>query len=202
MVAIRRMQHADIDAVARSQARAFEHDPLQIWTFPDDAQRRVRLEQMFLLGLPAMSMRHDEAYVDDSCAVAALWMPPGTWDTPLPRAAIATLEPLLIVLGRDAIDRQRRANDAMARVHPREPHWYLQGLGTDPVCQGRGYATAALAPVLAQADAAGQPAYLESTKPQNVPFYEHRGFRVTGTIEIPSDGPTLYAMWRDPVTRR
>lgn len=200
VISIRRMVLADVEAVSRAQARAFVDDPLQVWTYPDDATRADRLEQMFRFGLPAMSMRHDEAYVDDSCVVAALWMPPGTWNQPLPPDAITTLEPLLEVLGRDAIDRQRRANDAMARVHPRAPHWYLQGLGTDPVCQGRGYATAALAPVLARADAAGQAAYLESTKPQNVPFYEHRGFRVTGTIEIPAGGPTLYAMWRDPVT--
>lgn len=198
MVAIRRMLLADVDAVAGSQARAFENDPLQVWTFPDATTRRDRLEQMFRVGLPALSMRHDEAYVDDSGAVAALWMPPGTWDQPPSRVAVAALEPLLHALGPVAIDRQRRANDAMARVHPRSEHWYLQGLGTDPVCQGRGYATAALAPVLARADADAMPAYLESTKPQNVPFYEHRGFRVTGTIDIPAGGPTLVAMWRDP----
>jgi hypothetical protein len=36
---------------------------------------------------------------------------------------------------------------------------------------------------------------------RNVRFYERRGFRVTGTIDVPLGGPRLWAMWRDPVRR-
>jgi hypothetical protein len=54
-------------------------------------------------------------------------------------------------------------------------------------------------PVLDTCDAEGIGAYLESSKESNVPFYERHGFRVTGEIVIP-DGPTLWAMWRDPVS--
>jgi GNAT superfamily N-acetyltransferase len=130
--------------------------------------------------------------------VAALWVRPGEWPSKLDDGDIARLIPLQSVIGRRGIERQRLANEYMAQAHPIEPHWYLQGLGTDPPLQRHGYASAALAPVLARCDADGTPAYLESTKLENVPFYEHHGFAVTGTIEIPRHGPTLYAMWRAP----
>jgi GNAT superfamily N-acetyltransferase len=83
-------------------------------------------------------------------------------------------------------------------VHPEEPHWYLQGLGTDPPRQGEGLASAALEPVLARCDADGVPAYLESTRERNVAFYERHGWTVTGTIDVPEGGPRLWAMWREP----
>lgn len=195
------MTEADVAAVSAAQARAFHDDPLQVWTFPDESRRREQLEQMFLLALPVISLRHGESYTDDDCAVAALWMPPGMWDQPLPADAVARLAPLQRVMSTDSITRQRLVNDAMARVHPREPHWYLQGLGTDPPRQRQGRASAALAPVLERCDAEGTPAYLESTKIDNVPFYERHGFVVTGTIDVPREGPTLYTMSRTPLTR-
>jgi GNAT superfamily N-acetyltransferase len=194
---IRVMTIADVPAVASAQARAFVDDPLQVWTFPDDAIRRRVLELLFGVVLPVLSLRHGDCYTDPTCSVAALWVPPGGWPFRLDDADLAALDPLRDAVGGDAVERQRLANECMARAHPHERHWYLQGLGTDPAVQRRGYASAALAPVLARCDAHAVPAYLESTKAANVPFYERRGFAVTGTIDIPG-GPTLYAMWRHP----
>jgi hypothetical protein len=42
------------------------------------------------------------------------------------------------------------------------------------------------------------PAYLESSKGRNVPFYERHGFTVTRELKIPDGGPLLWLMWRDP----
>ena len=55
-----------------------------------------------------------------------------------------------------------------------------------------------MAPVLERCDDEGVPAYLESSKEKNVPYYERHGFRVTGELRLPKDGPPLWAMWRDP----
>jgi len=70
-------------------------------------------------------------------------------------------------------------------------------LGTDPQHQGKGIGSALLAPVLAKCDAEGIPAYLESSKERNIPFYRRHGFEVTTELNL-KNGPSLWPMWRDP----
>ncbi len=51
---------------------------------------------------------------------------------------------------------------------------------------------------LNRCDADHAPAYLESTKPENVPYYQRFGFEVTGELTVPDGGPTMWQMWRQP----
>ena len=50
---------------------------------------------------------------------------------------------------------------------------------------------------LERVDREGLPAYLESSKESNVPFYARFGFEVRETVTHP-DGPSQWLMWRDP----
>jgi GNAT superfamily N-acetyltransferase len=189
------MTEGDIDAVAAASARAFYDDPLQVWALPDNTTRLQKLETMFGLQTRVAALPLGECYTDDSCSVACFWAPPDRWQAPTD--VVADLAPLRDILA-DGLERFVAAMHAMHAVHPTEPHWYLQGLGTDPPRQCEGLASAALEPVLAYCDERGLPAYLESTKERNVTFYEHHGWHVTGTIDLPDGGPRLWAMWRDP----
>ena len=79
-----------------------------------------------------------------------------------------------------------------------EPHWYLMILGVDPPHQGRGVGGELMQPVLAQCDRDGLPAYLETQKARNVPFYRKHGFEVLRETEAPSGGPHWWLMKRAP----
>jgi ribosomal protein S18 acetylase RimI-like enzyme len=94
--------------------------------------------------------------------------------------------------------RGRAVQEAMRRAHPEEPHWYLAVIGSDPTVRGQGFGQALMRSRLDRCDAEYCPAYLESSKPENVPYYERFGFTVTREIGLPDGGPTMWAMWRDP----
>ena len=71
-------------------------------------------------------------------------------------------------------------------------------LGTEPASQGKGIGSALMQPILDRCDSEGLPAYLESSKDTNIPFYSRHGFEVTGEIKIGKDGPMVWPMWRTP----
>jgi predicted N-acetyltransferase YhbS len=95
------------------------------------------------------------------------------------------------------VRRAMKFMQAVERKHPKAPHYYLATLGTEPDFQRKGVGSAVMQPVLDRCDADGVPAYLESSKEVNVPYYRRHGFEVTDELKLP-DGPTLWLMWREP----
>jgi GNAT superfamily N-acetyltransferase len=191
----RRATAADVPALAAALARAFRDDPVHRWLFPDALSRVERNQAYFRLVLGHVHLRHGEVWTAEEGAAGALWDPPGHWRVP-PATVVRQTPTLLRLLG----GRVPLALLGLARVerrHPQAPHWYLAVLGTDPPRQGRGLASAALAPVLGRCDAERAAAYLETATPENIPFYERHGFEVTGEVTLPR-GPRLWLMSRPP----
>jgi GNAT superfamily N-acetyltransferase len=85
----------------------------------------------------------------------------------------------------------------LARLHPREPHWYLFAVGVVPEATGRGRGTTLLEPVLERCDAEHLPAYLEASSEDNARLYARLGFERRGEVEV-LEGVRLRPMWREP----
>jgi ribosomal protein S18 acetylase RimI-like enzyme len=183
----------DAALVARTLARAFDDDPMMRWFFPDDDAREAVLGRYFATIFTRQYGRH--GVCEHTEAAAAFWVPPEAQAKAVPDAE--TIQELLNLLG-DRAPLFRDAVETAAKHTPQEPHWYLAMIGADPAAQGQGHGAALLRSGLAKADAAGLPAYLESSKPSNLPFYEHFGFTVREELRLPGGGPVLWGMWRLP----
>jgi ribosomal protein S18 acetylase RimI-like enzyme len=195
---VRPFVRPDLSATVTTLARAFDDDPVMTWIFPDERMRHRRLPAFFASSLRS-TLRHggtEVSVLDDRVLGAAIWLPPDTWRPPLWRQVIA-LPGVALRLG-SRLGVASATYGAMLRVHPSRSHWYLSGIGTDPPAQGSGVGSELLRSRLARCDADRIPAYLESSKERNVPFYERHGFRVIGELSIPAGGPTLWLMWREP----
>jgi GNAT superfamily N-acetyltransferase len=138
------------------------------------------------------SFNHGTAYVSADLCGAALWLPPG-------------VEPngeVLEKVFRDTAEREHLDDllatfEKMEESHPREAHWYLPQIGVDPTAQGKGLGAALMRHALARCDQEGAVAYLEASKPQNIPFYLRHGFEVIGEIQIGA-APLITPMLRRP----
>ena len=190
---------ADADAAAATLARAFHDDPLICHLLRDEARRPAVMPKLFKvlfkLGLP-----YGACDVTTGCEAVALWRPPGAWHIPL-HQYITNGAALIDVFGFGGALHVMNTMDFVEKRHPKEPHWYLQVLGTDPARQGKGYGGVAIRRQLALADAAAKPCYLESSKDSNIPIYKNFGFEVTGELTLPN-GPTIWPMWRPAATAR
>lgn len=61
--------------------------------------------------------------------------------------------------------------------------------------RGKGLGHVLMQSRLDRVDAEHAPAYLESSNPDNIAYYQRFGFEVTGEIRLPG-GPALWPMWR------
>ncbi|WP_163755178.1 GNAT family N-acetyltransferase [Mycobacterium botniense] len=190
---------ADIRTLSHVLARAFYDDPVTTWMLPDTKSRTKNLSRLF-----ATMTRHHHlggGGVEVACdgpviGAAALWDPPNRWQQTV-RAQLAMTPTLVRAFGFRLLS-AHEAMELLKRCHPEEPHWYLAVIGSDTGVRGRGFGQALMRSRLNRCDAERCPAYLESSKAENVPYYERFGFIVTGEIVLPGGGPTLWPMWRAP----
>lgn len=181
--------------LAQVLARAFRDDPLQRWIFPSDADWAWGSPRLFRATLRLWT-RFGVVTTSAEREGAAIWVPPGP--PPVPKLAEWRLAGSALVALRRRATLAARAFARMSHHHPKEPHWYLMVLGTEPERQGRGVGSALLRPVLDRCDREGRLAWLESSKERNIPFYQHHGFELVQELPLPGDAPPVWLMRRAP----
>jgi ribosomal protein S18 acetylase RimI-like enzyme len=190
-----RAGRGDIEPLAETLARAFLADPVSAYLFPDEKRRAARLSAFFRLQLESVYLPKGEVYTNSERTAAALWLPPGT-KAP---AASVQFAYLVLALRSHSFLRGRRLALALFRLRPRQAHYYLGTIGTDPRYQRSGLGSALLNSVLARLDGIAMPAYLEASSEPNVRFYTSLGFALVAKVTIGRDAPTLWTMWREPI---
>ncbi len=156
---------------------AFVDDPMLRWIFADGSTYLKHLgAAQFTLGGRAVA--HGTGHVLDDFSAGAFWLPPG----------VGIDDEAMGALIERAVPADKQADLAgvaaqMGTYHPHEPHWYLAVLGVDVSRQGKGLGSLLMKHALARVDDERMPAYLESSNPRNIPFYERHGFEVIGRIQ-------------------
>jgi GNAT superfamily N-acetyltransferase len=183
---VRAATRADRDSVVRVLATAFDDDPVTRWMVPHGRSLAPLFRAHVRTGSPAQQ-HVDLALADGEPVGVALWHVPGyrlsTW------RQLASVPRYALALGRH-LSRGAALESTMHRARPRDEFWYLAGVGA--VRRGEGVGSALLRHRL---DQSSGPAYLESSKRENIPLYERFGFELREPLRLP-DGPELWPMWR------
>lgn len=198
MADVVRASLADLPAVGAALADAFRDDPVFAWMIPPATPKRDAKMLTFFTSMARSYLRRDKhVYVVGDGQAAALWSAPGAWTLPMSEMLRETPSAVK-AFGRNTF-RAVRTQLQVESKHPKEPeHWYLGYLGTRCDSQGQGLGSAMLREVLEPADAAGVPAYLESSNERNLTLYRRHGFEVVEEIRALGTGPTIWRMWRNP----
>jgi ribosomal protein S18 acetylase RimI-like enzyme len=194
---LRRAQPADVPALAGVLARAFDQDPFYNWLVLQDERRVERAEWVFDVMLRRLSSELSEAYTTDQLGGVSVWrrevdIPFGQQLRLLPLFARAT--------GWARIPATLRMFYYLEAQHQRlmpEPHYYLFLLGVEPARQGQGVGSQLITPMLARCDREQARVYLETSRADNLPFYERHGFEVVEVVER-GGWPNFWLMIRKP----
>jgi GNAT superfamily N-acetyltransferase len=176
-------------------ARAFVRDPVVGAFIREGPDRTARLARYFELECRVVFAGYGDVWLDEDGLGAALWRRPGGYPEPL-RVALPMVPRYVRLFPREFL-RASRAMTGLARVHPKEPHWYLFAVGVVPEATGQGRGTALLAPVLRRCDEERVPAYLEASTADNARLYARLGFEPRDELEI-LEGIRVRPMWREP----
>ena len=189
------LQRAQLTEASEALSRAFHNDPLQQYVLPDNQDRR-RLSPLHFQPILEYGLQFGEVLVTDgSVKGVAVWLPPGSTEVSEDRAASAGLDRVAETIGEAAAARFFSTLEYLDPFHVSdapEPHWYTMVVGVDPSAQGQGLGRALLQPVLDRAQASGHPCYLETAQPENVPFYQHLGFRLLRDVVDPTSSLRLW----------
>jgi ribosomal protein S18 acetylase RimI-like enzyme len=199
MSAITPLHRGSIDRAAVTLERAFSPDPLFTWIFPSAATRPAALQGFMRVPLE-YGLRYGRGMASHDARAACLWLPPGPGVT-IPRMIRSGMLGAPFRTGLGPFVKFMAANEIMDKIHKArvsEPHWYLMIVGVDPELQGQGVGSAIVREGLALADRDSKPAYLETSEPRNLAFYERLGFVVLEEAILGKGGPKAWAMRREP----
>ena len=190
---VERVPRGELAAAAALLARAFAQQPLLTHLLGPGRDRELRLLFGALCRDAARAGLVEGVREAGRLGAVAVWLPPGAHPIPLRREArmlpswvrLAGMHPR-------AAPRLARAGAALDRLHPREPHWFLSLLGTEPALWGGGLGAALVEHGLRRVD--GVPAHLDTDSERNVDWYRRFGFEVTDEIRVLPGAPPSWGM--------
>jgi ribosomal protein S18 acetylase RimI-like enzyme len=189
--AIKTATKAQQDPVIGVITLAFSTDPVARWLYANPAEYLAHAPTL-MAPFGGGALDHGSAHCIEGYLGAALWLPPG---------AHPDHETIAALLERTAAEASRRAfSEAFEQLggyHPSEPHWYLPLIGIDPSHQNRGLGALLMQHAHRIFDCDKALAYLESSNPRNIPFYQRLGYELLGTVRVGSC-PPLSPMLRRP----
>ena len=175
---------------ARIITDALLHDPGWLAVGPQRTAHRRFVAERYHRAAVAVTARHGGsiygAFRDGRLAGVAVTFAPGAY--PPPRSTEARYVLSFLAAGPGPIVRGLKTGEVQDGGHPQDPHVYLWFLAVDPRSQRSGIGRALLARVFEDADA---PVYLDTSNPDNVPYYASAGFQEIGRGMLPRATP----MW-------
>jgi ribosomal protein S18 acetylase RimI-like enzyme len=190
----------DIKPASKMLARAFYNDLVNQYAYPDEKEKNARLPYAYEFVM-RYGLRYGQVHTTSKQLEGiAVWLPSDKYVMPFWRLLLSGAIWPALKMGKETGQRMQHFSKYIKVKHKDLApfnHWYLMLLGVDPRFQGRGFGSRLLREMLTNIDEEYLSCYLETHNEQNVPMYQHFGFKVIDEFIIPETTVKLWAMLRE-----
>ena len=194
MVGVRTATPGDVAIIVDTVARSLDAEAMLRWSFGEERfEERIRRHFTYY---ESENVQRGWIRLAADGAGIAVWIPPGA------RAEHEAIGPAppgdtWEILGEHA-ERHAAFWGWVGEHEPSEPLLYLSHIGVQPERQGEGLGSALMRDGLVAADHDAVATWLETSRADNVAYYERFGFRTMMHEDAPEGGPHIWFMRREP----
>jgi GNAT superfamily N-acetyltransferase len=161
------------------------HDnPLNVTAYGEDPERRRRsLERTFAALFRVFGAQRPICALHAGTVVAVGGIAPAGTCQPTALQRLRFV-PSMIAIGPGPAARVGKWLAAWGERDPDQPNSHLGPVAVEPRLQGRGIGSQLMTAYCRALDAAGEVSYLETDKPDNVPFYQRHGYAAIDEADV------------------
>ncbi|MFX0072493.1 MAG: GNAT family N-acetyltransferase [Candidatus Hermodarchaeota archaeon] len=180
---------------------AFQDDPVSIFVYPDEKERRQKLQYGFEV-LYNYGIRKGVTYaISNDLEGIIIWLPPDKiyvsfWTMMRYGGFRAMCKAGLKIKAMKRSMAVFKYIESKHKLLAPFNHWYLQNIAVTPEEQRKGYGELLLTAMFKQIDSEGLPIYLETNNERNLSFYQKHGFEILEHEIIPGIDVPLWCMLR------
>ena len=193
----------DIENAIRVAGSAFEDDPIMVFVYPDEKERKKNSKYGFYM-LYNYGIKYGLAYAtSENLEGITIWLPPNkiypsTW-TMMRYGGFYTMRKVGLKL--KAMKRTMtvfKYEEERHRELAPYDHWYFQNIAVKPEEQGKGYGGLLISSMLKTIESDDLPVYVETNTEKSVSIYQKYGFKILEHGIIPETDIPLWCMLRKP----
>lgn len=193
---IRKATYEDKSSVIDILCKTFKDDPQINWML--ERSKQVRKLSLLMDYIFEKTISIGDIYLTEDCKGVALWKTNKSERFSL-EYALRNIK-LFLDLGTTSIIRILRNESFTYQQYPKKDKFYhLYLIGVLPECQGKGYASRLMNPMLDYMDKNSIPVYLETANINNVKIYEKKGFKAYNSWI--KSGLELFYMKKEPTQK-
>jgi ribosomal protein S18 acetylase RimI-like enzyme len=183
---------------------AFQDDPVTVFSYPDDGERRQKLQYGFYV-VYKYGIKHGLAYATSkNLEGITIWLPPkkvyqSIWSM-MRYGMFHTMRKAGLKI--KAMKRTMAIFNYEDEKHKElvpYGHWYFQNIAVKPEEQRKGYGGLLISTMIKNIESDGLPIYVETNTEKNVSIYQKHGFEILEHVMIPKTDVPLWCMLRNPV---
>ena len=165
------------------------------YAIKQDAKRKLRLRNLIAYSFE-VAKRKGEVFLDETQTTAALI----TFSDKKINFATQTIHDLQLIatsIGLSGVRKVLAREKYINSYHPKTKYIYLWFIGVGIGSERKGFGSMTLRKIIEKSESLKMPVYLETSMPENIPFYTKNGFEVYHEANINACGFVTYFMRRE-----